>query len=270
MFHRHKNVATGSRSTWNVRTTDIWRTPVPMASLPRGLREQHPARVNISSIACRQQRSQQINRKLGGMVMERQTTLKLTGWGGYVCFLGLDWAKDHHAVVTLAPDGGIVLDMQIAHDAEGWQSLRKRLMELAGADLSVVAATVETISGPWDFVIRFPSPAALAKAGKRAWEKFLHTHQLYRPSTYAKRLEIFARAQRFCGTEPVTKAKSLLGGVFGQTAPCAPAATERLSRTHRAAISGTPGPRSVRFVARRRGHAGSAAAERVRPGPPAI
>jgi transposase len=254
------------------------------------------------------------------MVMERQTTSKQTGWGGYACFLGLDWAQDHHAVVTLAPGGQIVLDMQIAHDAEGWQSLRQKLMELAGADLSVVAATVETtcgpaverlfelgcaiypinpkageryrerkvpcggksdhldawsfadalrtdghawrrlspedprvqelrllcrderhlvgqrtalvnqlrqalqeyypaaleafddwtVSPPWDFIVRFPSPAELVKARKRAWEKFLHTHQLYRPSTYAKRLEIFARAQQFCGTEPVTKAKSLL------------------------------------------------------------
>ncbi len=254
------------------------------------------------------------------MVMERQTTSKPKGWGEYVYFLGLDWAKDHHAVVTLAPDGQIVLDVQIAHDAEGWQSLRKRLMALAGTDLSVVAATVETtcgpaverlfelgcaiypinpkagqryrerkvpcggksdhldawsfadalrtdghawrrlspedprvqelrllcrderrligqrtalvnqlrqalqeyypaaleafddwtISPPWEFVIRFPSPAELVQAGKRAWEKFLHCHKLYRPNTYAKRLKIFAQAQRFCGTEPVTKAKRLL------------------------------------------------------------
>jgi hypothetical protein len=252
--------------------------------------------------------------------MEGQTLSKQAGWGGYRYFLGLDWAKDHHAVVVLAPDGRRVLDVQIAHDAQGWQGLRKKLVDLAGTDLSVVAATVETtcgpaverlfelgcaiypinpkagqryrerkapcggksdhldawsfadalrtdghawrllapedpclqelrllcrdercligrrtamvnqlrqalleyypaaleafddwtIPGPWDFVIRFPTPAALVKAGKRAWEKFLHSHRLYRPSTYAKRLEIFARARQFCGTEPVTRAKSLL------------------------------------------------------------
>src|SRR5512136_2030535 len=82
------------------------------------------------------------------MVMERQTTSKPTGWGGYVYFLGLDWAKDHHAVVTLAPDGRIVLDLEVAHDAQGWQGLRQKLVELAGSDLAVVAATVETTCGP--------------------------------------------------------------------------------------------------------------------------
>jgi len=252
--------------------------------------------------------------------MEGQTPSKQAGWGGYRYFLGLDWAKDHHAVVVLAPDGRRVLDVQIAHDAQGWQGLRKKLVDLAETDLSVVAATVETtcgpaverlfelgcaiypinpkagqryrdrkapcggksdhldawsfadalrtdghawrrlapedpclqelrllcrdercligrrtamvnqlrqalleyypaaleafddwtIPGPWDFVIRFPTPAALVKAGRRAWEKFLHSHRLYRPSTYAKRLEIFARARQFCGTESVTRAKSLL------------------------------------------------------------
>jgi len=252
--------------------------------------------------------------------MEGQTPSKQAGWGGYRYFLGLDWAKDHHAVVVLAPDGRRVLDVQIAHDAQGWQGLRKKLVDLAETDLSVVAATVETtcgpaverlfelgcaiypinpkagqryrdrkapcggksdhldawsfadalrtdghawrrlapedpclqelrllcrdercligrrtamvnqlrqalleyypaaleafddwtIPGPWDFVIRFPTPAALVKAGQRAWEKFLHSHRLYRPSTYAKRLEIFARARQFCGTESVTRAKSLL------------------------------------------------------------
>jgi hypothetical protein len=67
-----------------------------------------------------------------------------------------------------------------------------------------------TITGPWEFVIRFPTPVALVQAGKRAWEKFLHSHQLYRSNTYPRRLEIFARADQFCGTEPVPKAKSLL------------------------------------------------------------
>jgi hypothetical protein len=307
------------------------------------------------------------------MVMETEATSKPRGWGGYVYFLGLDWAKDHHAVVTLAPDGRIVLDVQIAHDAEGWQSLRKKLMDLAGADLSVVAATVETtcgpaverlfelgcaiypinpkagqryrerkvpcggksdhldawsfadalrtdghawrrlspedpciqqlrllcrderhligqrtalvnqlrqapqeyypaaleafddwtISGPWDFVIRFPSPAALARAGKRAWEKFLHCHQLYRSNTYTKRLEIFARAERFCGTEPVTKAKSLLAvslakelQVLQQQLNDYRERIEQLFREHPdherqcicgpiAAVSSAPGPRST-------------------------
>jgi transposase len=87
-------------------------------------------------------------------------------------------------------------------------SLRQALQEYYPAALE--AFEDWTIAGPWDFVLRFPTPAALVKAGKRAWEKFLHTHHLYRPDTWDKRREIFARATEFCGTEPVTRAKSLL------------------------------------------------------------
>jgi transposase len=67
-----------------------------------------------------------------------------------------------------------------------------------------------TSPGAWSFVEKFPTPAALVKAGKRRWEKFLHAHRLYRPETYEKRLEIFARADKFCGTPAVTSAKSRL------------------------------------------------------------
>jgi transposase len=65
-----------------------------------------------------------------------------------------------------------------------------------------------TSEGAWMFVRAFPTPQELVHAGKRRWEKFLHVHRLYRPETYAKRMEIFARADQFCGTPPVTRAKS--------------------------------------------------------------
>ena len=45
----------------------------------------------------------------------------------------------------------------------------------------------------WEFVIAFATPQLLVKAGKRRWEKFLHTHKLWRPETAEKRLQIFAR-----------------------------------------------------------------------------
>lgn len=67
-----------------------------------------------------------------------------------------------------------------------------------------------TLPGAWAFVKRFPTPAKLVKAGKRRWEKFLHTQRLYRPQTYRRRIEAFARATDFCGPEAVTQAKSLL------------------------------------------------------------
>jgi hypothetical protein len=62
----------------------------------------------------------------------------------------------------------------------------------------------------WAFVIAFPMPAALAKAGKRKWEKFLHLHKLGHPATYQRRLVIFTRATEFAGSEPIANAKSRL------------------------------------------------------------
>ncbi len=62
----------------------------------------------------------------------------------------------------------------------------------------------------WAFVEKFSTPAALTEAGKRQWEKFLHAHKLYHPSTYSKRLELFAKSQTFCSSEATTNAKSML------------------------------------------------------------
>ena len=62
----------------------------------------------------------------------------------------------------------------------------------------------------WAFVESFPTPQALVKAGKRRWEKFLHVHRLARPERYRQRLDIFARADQFCGPQAVTNAKSRL------------------------------------------------------------
>ncbi len=62
----------------------------------------------------------------------------------------------------------------------------------------------------WEFVLAFPTPQALATAGKRRWEKFLHTHRLWRRETTPKRLEIFARADQFKASPPIVQAKSQL------------------------------------------------------------
>jgi transposase len=67
-----------------------------------------------------------------------------------------------------------------------------------------------TTPSAWAFVEAFPTPQALQAAGKRKWEKFLHTHKLARPQTYAKRMEIFARAGEFVSGEALTRAKSRL------------------------------------------------------------
>jgi transposase len=62
----------------------------------------------------------------------------------------------------------------------------------------------------WDFIVQFPTPEKLAAAGRRRWEKFLHTHKLWRPETSATRLTIFQQADQFCGSPAVTSAKSWL------------------------------------------------------------
>lgn len=67
-----------------------------------------------------------------------------------------------------------------------------------------------TLPASWKFLQRFPTPEALAKAGPRKWENFLHCHRLYRPQTHAKRMESFAKATEFCGSAAVTRAKSML------------------------------------------------------------
>ena len=68
-----------------------------------------------------------------------------------------------------------------------------------------------TVAAAWQFVIAFPTPQELAEAGKRKWEKFMHTHKLYRPAITQKRLELFASAMVFVNPNAtVTAAKSLL------------------------------------------------------------
>lgn len=67
-----------------------------------------------------------------------------------------------------------------------------------------------TLPSAWAFVESFPTPQTLQLAGKRKWEKFLHSHKLARPQTYQRRLEIFARAHEFISGDPLTRTKSRL------------------------------------------------------------
>jgi transposase len=62
----------------------------------------------------------------------------------------------------------------------------------------------------WEFVLSFPTPKLLAEAGKGRWEKFLHSHRLWRPDTAQKRMAIFARADQFQGSAAISQAKSRL------------------------------------------------------------
>jgi transposase len=75
-----------------------------------------------------------------------------------------------------------------------------------------------TMPSTWDFVIRFPTPGDLGKAGKRGWQNFFHAHRLYKTDTTQRRLEIFARAEQFASpSKPVTSAKGLLAVTIAKT-----------------------------------------------------
>ena len=86
--------------------------------------------------------------------------------------------------------------------------LQQALVEYYPAALQAFADW--TLPAAWDFIIEFPTPKALVAAGKRRWEKFLHTHRLWRPQTAPERLAIFAQADQFKSSDPVTRAKSQL------------------------------------------------------------
>jgi transposase len=62
----------------------------------------------------------------------------------------------------------------------------------------------------WDFIIEFPTPELLVKAGRRRWEKFLHTHKHWRSQTVDKRLKLFSEADQFKASTAVVAAKSRL------------------------------------------------------------
>jgi transposase len=62
----------------------------------------------------------------------------------------------------------------------------------------------------WMFLQRFPTPESLAQAGKRQWQKFLHSRRLWGSDQGPRRMEIFAHATEFAGTPPTARAKSLL------------------------------------------------------------
>jgi transposase len=67
-----------------------------------------------------------------------------------------------------------------------------------------------TSPSSWMFVQRFPTPQLLQQAGKRNWEKFLHSRHLWHAQSGPRRMELFAHATDFCGSVPTAQAKSRL------------------------------------------------------------
>jgi transposase len=124
---------------------------------------------------------------------------------------------DGHGWRRLAPDDPLTLELRLlCRDEIALIEQRTRLVcQLRSAlgeyyPVALEAFNDWTLRSTWTFIETFPTPAELVSAGKRKWEKFLHAHKLYRPATYQKRLELFAQATAFCGSQATTNAKSML------------------------------------------------------------
>jgi transposase len=124
---------------------------------------------------------------------------------------------DGHGWKALAPEDPRVVELRLlCRDEVALIEERTALMnQLQSALHEYYPAALEafedwTLPSAWAFVENFPTPQRLLAAGRRKWEKFLHSHRLARPQTYEQRLEIFARAGEFVSSEALTRAKSRL------------------------------------------------------------
>jgi len=247
--------------------------------------------------------------------MQKPKGTRMKSWQEITHYAGFDWAKDHHVVVVVNPQGQMVADFEFEHSLEGWQSfadktsawpnlavaietsqgaavdqllqrqsiiypvnpvaaqsyrerkapsgtktdhidawaladalradghgwkalqpldpLTQQLRLLCRDEVSLIEQRTALVNQlqqalleyypaalaafddwtdrfTWNFILQFPTPDALVKAGKRRWEKFLHTHKLWRPETAQKRLELFAKADQFKASDPIVRAKSQL------------------------------------------------------------
>src|SRR5260370_23906683 len=62
----------------------------------------------------------------------------------------------------------------------------------------------------WMFLQRFPTPEQLAQAGKRQWQKFLHSRRLWGSDQGPRPMEIFPPPTEFTRTPPPSQAKTPL------------------------------------------------------------
>jgi transposase len=173
-----------------------------------------PAVERLLEMGCR---VYPLNPKAAQRYRERKAPMgdksdRLDAWS-----LGDALRTDGHAWQRLKPDDPLTQELRMLCRDEV-QLIRQRtalVCQLQAALREYYPAALEafdnwTCPAAWDFVKAFPTPAGLVMAGKRRWEKFLHTHRLSRPGTYQQRLEVFARADQFCGGPAVTAAKSRL------------------------------------------------------------
>jgi transposase IS116/IS110/IS902 family protein len=152
----------------------------------------------------------------------QQTMNDSPQWQHYQAFGALDWGSQTHSVIVIDAAGKVMEDFAIEHSALGCrdevslieqrtaliQQLRQALAEYYPAALE--AFEDWTSVSAWMFLQRFPTADSLAQAGRRQWQKFLHSRRLWGSDQGPRRMEIFAHATELAGSEPTVKAKSLL------------------------------------------------------------
>jgi len=62
-------------------------------------------------------------------------------------FVGIDWATEHHQVCAALPDGRVVEERQVAHEATALNELAERLIALGGGTAAAVAVAIEVPHG---------------------------------------------------------------------------------------------------------------------------
>ena len=108
-------------------------------------------------------------------------------------FAGFDWAKNHHGIIVIDAKGQIVADFRIDHTASGWKLWGEKIA--AYPKLGVAVYPV--------------NPMNAKRYRERKWEKFLHSHRLYRSQTYQARIAAFEKAGEWKVSAPLVGAKSL-------------------------------------------------------------
>jgi transposase len=124
---------------------------------------------------------------------------------------------DGHGWRALAPEDPLVAELRLlTRDEVALIQQRTALVNqlrsaLADYYPAALAAFPDwTCPATWAFVETFPTPEVLGQAGRKKWEKFLRAHQLWRETTCAQRLEIFAHALDLRGSAAAVAAKRLL------------------------------------------------------------
>ena len=124
---------------------------------------------------------------------------------------------DGHGWKALSPEDPLTQELRmLCRDEVSLIGQRTSLVQQLQAALheyypaALEAFDTWTAPSAWAFIERFPTSERLLAAGRRAWEKFLHSRRLAHPDFYQSRLEQFARAKDFHGAPAVTSVKSRL------------------------------------------------------------